>query len=367
MLTKLKIFILVQICFFLTVPTMPSTAAPDLLWPLQDGYTFKYQNTNGGEPWDYKIVWEKVEFDSNDYFRIIEHNLSDPEDPEGWNEEGFLRSTEDAVYIHNLEGADFILFQTGNVEDFWLMRDRGEGEVYRYIINTIVAVNDSVTVPYGSFTGAYQYCIDACKDLEKTECSDQCIYYWVVPNTGLVKRQDQNGSLELDAIIPPDIGWFHTSHRRYEDGGALNRLSFGFQGGIDPGNPDVEDPPQGYLWIYNPVPIEELTVDPETSFTLYDSADNEVPVIRQGSFYSLKTAYYDSPSDLNGDHEFLRDEEEFLHGTVHEVRGMVPPARPGSKVILPPLAIMAIARRSEPRPLSLVLTTVTTSGCTTRV
>ena len=45
-----------------------------------------------------------------------------------------------------------------------------------------------------------------------------------------------------------------------------------------------------------------------------------------------------------------------------EVRAMVPPARAGSKVIVPSLAMMSTASRREPAPLSASVVTVTAVG-----
>jgi hypothetical protein len=277
MFAKVKV-LLIPACFFIAI-TMPSIASSDLLWPFKVGYTYKY--IEGDDSFEYDFVTERLTIDSLDYFHMINFDTEAPY-PEQWEDEGFYRSTEDAIFYKNKpDEADILGFRAGPPGTTWYRYEEVEGE-YKYFVYKIVDVNAYVSVPYGDFSGAYECLESRCKDAEGEECLPQTESFWIVPGVGHVKQVGVYDTEELFDIIPPRISYFFVPHCRFEDGSEFNLLLFGFRGG--------DDPDEG-LNFYNPVPVEEFNLfDPDASITLYDSNSDKV-VLSDERIDPLNVAY----------------------------------------------------------------------------
>jgi len=124
-------------------------------------------------------------FISVEYFRIT---LYDPE--EGTSDDGYIRSTEDAIYEYNPEGDEILIFQSGTTGTTWYNLHEEDGEGLRYYFYEIVDDNATVTFLFGheTLTGGYKYRnTHSCTDLDQTDCILEDTVDWIVPGVGWVK------------------------------------------------------------------------------------------------------------------------------------------------------------------------------------
>jgi hypothetical protein len=115
------------------------------LFPLKTGMTLTYNSSNtSGQTWHMtQQVLEQVTLSDKQYFHVRETNFY----PNGGVDfEGYLRSTDKAVYFYDGAGGEFIAFQVGDVGTTWTPHP---GET-----DEIVAIAE-VTVPYGGPFKAY--------------------------------------------------------------------------------------------------------------------------------------------------------------------------------------------------------------------
>jgi hypothetical protein len=109
-------------------------------------------------------------------------------DNDGAVEDHYWRSTEDAVYVYNPAGPDFLEFQKAPVGTRWAYADNSGG--YNYEVTEVVAIGP-VTVPYGTFSEAYEYVKYQAYDPDNLALGKSPNWYeWLVPGIGPVKEAD---------------------------------------------------------------------------------------------------------------------------------------------------------------------------------
>jgi len=306
MIARIKAFLLITVYLFIAVAVVPSTASSELLWPLYSGYTYQYLGEGGG--YEYQVIKEKVTIDSLDYFHSF---FVCCEGDWQVGDLGFFRSTENEFYKYNPDGDDLLLYQIADVNTEWSYYeeyyDDEEDQTYYYVVTKIDAI-ESVVVPYGNFDGAYKYQSYRCKDPDNpgNPPIDRTAYYyeWIVPNLGPVKSNEYHFGepgydwTELTTIIPPHISFWYAQHRRYEDGRVLNPFIVEFQ-----------------HFFNKHVPAEYIVSDPEASITLYDDADQVVPLINE-SLWTWNVAYghYNGEGDFYYPDEF--DHEGYINAEI---------------------------------------------------
>jgi len=131
--------------------------------------------------------WEiknQVTYNSVDYFQLQIWNY---DNDSAYEDEGYFRSTEEAVYGYNPGGADYLEFQKAPVGTAWSFYQEHDGLDYKFI--EIVAI-EQVTVPYGTFNEAYNHRRYRCENSDGSGDRSPDWYEWIVPGVGMVKEVD---------------------------------------------------------------------------------------------------------------------------------------------------------------------------------
>ena len=194
--TRANVIMCLLMLVFLLVSDSIVIAEP--LMPLYENQAFTFHRRDAidsvGWSWLMATMGPKVTLGSHDYFDTQSLNYNnDSKFVDG----GYLRSTEQAVYIYNPTGDDRVWFQKQPVGAKWSFPH--EYKAYHYEVHEVVGM-ESVTVPYATFDQAYKYRVYYCYDpgnlgLGKSPDS----YEWVVPGIGVVREED------YDADYPPVV------------------------------------------------------------------------------------------------------------------------------------------------------------------
>ncbi len=201
--------LLLMLVFLLAV--VGTTFAGPLLFPLEVGLRLEFKRWDSADPVnEWPVVFEvdgKMTAKSFTYFHVQRWNRDNDGAVE---DEGYQRSTEEALYLYNPTGEDRLRFQKAPVETKWSIYREAPDE-FNWKVIEIVDICP-VTVPYGTFDTAYVHLVYDCvdpEDLSKGKTLDW--YEWIVPGIGYVKAVDHWGdnpplTMELvDVIIPADI------------------------------------------------------------------------------------------------------------------------------------------------------------------
>ena len=169
--------------------------------------TFHQWDAHDPVGWEVQLVvmGPKETLGSQDYFHLEIWNYYNSTKVE---EQGYFRSTEQALYGYNPTGPESLQFQKGPVGTKWNTPREAHG--YHYEVTEIVAI-EAVTVPYGTFDQAYKYRKFNCYDPDNLglgKSPDR--YEWVVPGIGMVKEEDYwcdypPGINELTSLITAPV------------------------------------------------------------------------------------------------------------------------------------------------------------------
>ena len=183
--TNLKTWL--EILFFLLA--MANETFAEQLCPLQVGQRCEYRRTdNDGNEWTSRMELNgHMTIDSLDYFYLQVWNY---DNDSAFEDRGYVRSTEEELYVYNPNGEDYLEFQKAPIGTKWSFYQEHESG-YNYKVTEIVDINE-VNVPYGEFDEAYVHrnyrCVDPNDVNESTKSPDW--YGWVVPGIGYVKEMD---------------------------------------------------------------------------------------------------------------------------------------------------------------------------------
>jgi len=164
-------------------------AGAEPLIPLYEGQVYTLHQRDASNPAGWTVLVEvmgsKVTLGAQEYFHVQTWNY---EKSGQFEDVGYVRSTEQAVYIYNPAGAEAVLFQTGAVGTRWSVPD--DSGSYLYEVTEIVAL-EALTIPYGTFDQAYKYRKYNCYDPANLGLGKSPDHYnWVVPGIGMVKEED---------------------------------------------------------------------------------------------------------------------------------------------------------------------------------
>ena len=164
----------------------PTRAEP--LIPLYEGQVFTYHRWDTSNPAGWSVLMEvmgqEITLGSHEYFHVQVWNY---ENDSEFTEEGYHRSTEQAAYVYGPDGREYVAHQKAPVGTRWSVAQEYEG--YRYRTAEIVAI-ESVTVPYGTFDGAYKHRFYLCYDPDNLSLGKSAdSYQWIVPGIGPVKQE----------------------------------------------------------------------------------------------------------------------------------------------------------------------------------
>lgn len=200
---------LLPISVFLLAMVGTTFAETSLLFPFQVGVRTEFNRRDSiGNEWT--VVFEvdgQMTAKSFTYFHLQTWNK---DNDEAFEDEGYFRLTEEALYGYNPTGEDRLRFQKAPVGTKWSFYREDEGG-FNYKVIEIVDIGP-VTVPYGTFDTAYVHLVYDCvdpDDLSKGKSLDW--HEWIVPGIGMVKAVDHWGdnpplTMELvRVIIPADI------------------------------------------------------------------------------------------------------------------------------------------------------------------
>jgi len=237
------------------------TLAEPLFWPVHVGLRYEFSRSdNTGNEWP--VQWEitsQVTYNSVDYFQLQIWNY----DNDGaYEDEGYFRSTEEALYGYNPTGDDYLEFQAAPVGTAWSLYQPSEsGLDYKFI--EIVA-KEPVTVPNGTFNEAYNHRRYRCANSDGSGDRSPYWYEWIVPGVGMVKEDDYwtdnpPATMELVSVTAGlDIEWIYMgSSKDYLDGTAISNPWF-FLALID---------------LVDPGTLHHIDVTPpagRTPFTIYE-------------------------------------------------------------------------------------------------
>jgi len=177
-----------RLLFILIVLGLCVSAGAGEFWPMQVGEKYEYKMTDGSHnEWTARIEFDREKkLGSHTYLHLRTWNY---ENDGKWEDEGYVRSTDDGIYGYNSAGQDYLEHQIAPVGTKWsYYQKRGDGLNYKVI--EVVDVGP-VTVPYGHFDEAYKTKRYRCKDpddLSKGQSPDW--YEWIVPGVGWVKQED---------------------------------------------------------------------------------------------------------------------------------------------------------------------------------
>ena len=192
------------------LPAMVGTTFAEPLFPLHVGLRWEYNRRDSDDPvnqWPMQFeITSQVTYNSVDYFQLQIWNY---DNDSAYEDEGYIRSTETAVYGYNPTGDDYLEFQAAPVGTKWIFYQEEHGFYYKVI--EIVAI-EQVTVPYGTFNEAYNHRRYRCANSDGSGDRSPYWYEWIVPGVGMVKEVDYWTeqipplTMELvDVIIAADI------------------------------------------------------------------------------------------------------------------------------------------------------------------
>jgi hypothetical protein len=173
----------------LVVAGTNDTTFAEPLMPLYAGQVFTLHQRDATHPAGWTVLLQvmgsKVTLGSHDYFQIQVWNYGNSGQ---FEDEGYVRSTDQALYAYNPAGEDFVVFQKAPVGTRWSVPD--DSDPYPYEVTEVAAI-ETVTVPYGTFAGAYKYRKYDCYDPANLSLGKSPDFYeWVVPGVGYVKEED---------------------------------------------------------------------------------------------------------------------------------------------------------------------------------
>lgn len=167
---------------------MVGTTFAGPLFPAHVGLRWEFNRSDSDDPVNQWLVqWEitsQVTYNSVDYFQLQTWNY---DNDSAYEDEGYFRSTEEALYGYNPGGADYLEFQKAPVGTAWTFYQEHDGLDYKFI--EIVAI-EQVTVPYGTFNEAYNHRRYRCENSDGSGDRSPDWYEWIVPGVGMVKEVD---------------------------------------------------------------------------------------------------------------------------------------------------------------------------------
>jgi hypothetical protein len=174
---------------FLLGATGTTRAEPFL--PLFEGQVYTAHQYDPSNPTGWTVLLEvmgsKVTLGSHDYLNVQSWNYYNSGQ---FEDQGYLRSTEQALYAYNPAGDDYVMLQKAPVGTRWSTPNQGGGSGYLYRVAEIVSI-ESVTVPYGTFDQAYKHRLYKCYDPSNLGLGKSPDWYeWVVPGVGVVREED---------------------------------------------------------------------------------------------------------------------------------------------------------------------------------
>lgn len=180
--TNLNTLLLMSV--FLSAMVCTTFAGP-LLFPFQAGVRYEYTRWDSSEPvteWTVHMELDhQITFNFLTYFHLQRWNH---ENDSVFEDMGYVRLTEQALYSYNPSGTDYVVHQKAPVGTKWHY-PLEEGD---YLVREIIAI-EPVMVSYGHFDQAYIQRVYTCmdpEDLNKGKSTDW--YEWTVPGTGFVKQ-----------------------------------------------------------------------------------------------------------------------------------------------------------------------------------
>jgi len=164
------------------------TTLAEPFWPLYESQVSTFHQRDAGNPTGWTVLLEvmgsRVTLGSHDYFHLQSWNYYNNS---SFEDAGYFRSTEQAVYVYNPAGEDFVVFQKAPVGTKWNRPD--ESGPYHYSVTEIVAI-EAVTVPYGTFDQAYKCRLYKCYDPGNLGLGKSPDWYeWIVAGIGMVKEE----------------------------------------------------------------------------------------------------------------------------------------------------------------------------------
>jgi len=172
---------------FLLVMVSTTFAEPPF-WPVHVGLKYEYNRRDSDEPVnEWTVQWEitsQVTIDSIDYFHLQVWNY---DNESAYEDEGYFRSTEEALYGYNPDGEDYLEFQAAPVGTKWSFYQEHGGLDYKFI--EIVDI-EQVTVPFGTFNEAYNHRRYRCENSDGSGDRSPDWYEWIVSGVGMVKEVD---------------------------------------------------------------------------------------------------------------------------------------------------------------------------------
>lgn len=163
-----------------------STTFAEMLFPMHEGKQCVYEKWSYGDEtnkWTVEMQFgDKITDNSMNYYHL---QILNNDHDDAMQDQGYVRSTEEAVYDYNPSGDDLSQLQQAKVGTSWTFYDQSDSGL-NYKVIEIVAV-ERVTVPYGTFNKAYKH--------RKYRHDGMGIYSpdyyeWVVPGIGVVKQVD---------------------------------------------------------------------------------------------------------------------------------------------------------------------------------
>lgn len=163
----------------------PVLAAPAFV-TAQVGEQLVYSKSDAaGNAWMVQVdVPDQISAKSFDYFHWRVFNY----DNDSAVMDHYWRSTDTTIYEYNPAGEDFLEFQKAPVGTQWTFADTRNG--YNYEVTEVVAIG-LVTVPYGTFSQAYEYVKYQAFDPDNLALGKSPNWYeWLVPGIGPVREAD---------------------------------------------------------------------------------------------------------------------------------------------------------------------------------
>ncbi|MCE5341694.1 MAG: hypothetical protein LLF92_11310 [Planctomycetaceae bacterium] len=156
--------------------------AEDELFPMQVGKKYIYTQSNPmGSSWTAQLLINRqATLNGHTYFNLKGYNFNN--EPE--SDYGLLRSTIDEIY----DGNERLEYKKAPVGTKWSVYQ--PEDIYYYKFIEVVGI-ESVTVPFGTFSGAYKFKKYMQVDVNDANQGQSPYWYeWVVPGVGLVKQED---------------------------------------------------------------------------------------------------------------------------------------------------------------------------------
>jgi hypothetical protein len=213
-------FLKVEIMLVLLL-AMCGTTFAEMLIPMHAGKQWVFEAWSNGDEtnkWTITLqIGEKITFNSLGYYHVYTYNYDNDDETD---DNGYVRSTEDALYTYNPGGEDLLEFQLNRVGTSWSFYEENDSG-FNYEFTEIVAI-ERVTVPFGTFNKAYKLHKYSYDDFgNRSPERDE----WFVPGVGPVKTVDywvENGpapmTMELVNISSPikdmmaeTLNFFHQS------------------------------------------------------------------------------------------------------------------------------------------------------------